>query len=74
MVTERNRPDNTKKEAEVLKRRIKAGLAMYGHTIASFARAEGVSRPLISRLINQRRSACRGRSAEIRRKLEELAK
>jgi gp16 family phage-associated protein len=72
MVTERVSRHNPENRA-LDPRRVKAGLIMLGHSLASFARAHKVSRPLVSRIISGKRPALTGKSAAIRRKLEEIA-
>lgn len=47
---------------------------MTDQTVRGFARAHGVSAGLISRIISGKKPANSGRSAELRRKLEELAR
>lgn len=53
--------------------RIRAGLIMIGHTAKSFAKANGVSTCLVSRLITGHRPGRSGRSAALNRKLAQLA-
>jgi hypothetical protein len=53
--------------------RIRAGLLMVGHTTRSFAAHHGVSAVLVCRLITGVRPGLSGKSAELKRKLEQLA-
>jgi hypothetical protein len=73
MVTDRTHGNNTKKTRALDSRRVRAGLIMVGHSLTSFAKANKVSRPLVCRIIAGERPALAGRSAVIRRKLEEIA-
>lgn len=72
MVDESIRINNPKRRP-LDERRVRAGLLLTGHTIASFARRNRVSRQLVWRLISGERPGLSGRSAAIRRKLEEVA-
>lgn len=73
MVKQVASPHKTQKRPIPEQRRIRAGLVMIGHTTRSFAKANGVSTGLISRLISGHRPGTRGLSAQLKRKLEELA-
>jgi hypothetical protein len=74
MLSKGKRTDNGKPEGKSLdSRRVRAGLMMHGHTLASFARAHRVARPLLVQIIKGERPARSGKSALLRRKLEEIA-
>lgn len=74
MLSKRKRTDNGKPKAKSLDlRRVRAGLMMHGKTLMSFAREHQVSRPLLIQIIEGERPARSGKSAMLRRKLEEVA-
>lgn len=74
MLSKRKRTDNRKSKGKSLDiRRVRAGLMMHGKTLMSFAREEGVSHALLYQIIEGDRPAKSGKSAVLRRKLQEVA-
>ncbi len=74
MLSKGKRTDNGKPKGKSLDaRRVRAGLMMHGKTLSSLAREYGVKRPLLMQIINGERPARSGKSAAIRRQLEEVA-
>jgi hypothetical protein len=74
MLSKGKRTDNKNSKAESLNmHRVRAGLMMHGKTLKSFARDHQVSRTLLVQIIKGERPARSGKSAALRRKLEEVA-
>lgn len=74
MLSKRKRPHKGQsKDLSLDIRRVRAGLMIHGHTLQSYARQAGVTRPLIVQIIKGDRPAKSGKSAIIRRQLEEIA-
>lgn len=54
--------------------KVRARLLLQGLTLADVARAHGVSRPLVSRILNGRRPGNRGQSAAVYKQLRGLSR
>lgn len=72
MVNKDNRSSKGKNCEVLHSKRIRGSLMLLNHSLTSWAKKEGVSAALVSRLIHGGRPGKRGRSKTIRQKLMQL--